>query len=335
MPDIKDDKRMNRIIGRFFSAYRSSKYYFSHRNLHIRLRSINVDRPIFILGVQGGGLTIIAKALQRHKDVIFCKGNNVHWDAAENEMQNYIFDMPEELSLFNNMKFNDKYKTTLFRYWTYALDETINLYRLNPDYIDYDLREKFVRVINKIIRSYAHDLKKCRFIDKSQMFTINILPIYKMLKEYNPYFILVTRNPYAMCKRVVDKYYENPDEHDFSFSHETNLRLCCQHWRNSYTYAIEDGKVVENFKIVKFEDFLISPYDFLKDLCDYVGLDFDTRIVPGPNQKSSVYCQMKSRWYPAKADANNKYIQQLTKDEIVIIKSECDDLIKQFGYDIV
>lgn len=314
---------------------RRKRYIFNIRRLYRPLDSIKIDRPVFFLGVQGGGLTLLVKAFQRHRKICFCKGNSNHWDAADNEMQVNIFDMPEELSLRNNKVYHKKYKTNIFRYWTYALNDTLSLYRLNSEKLSPDLSNSFKKVIRKIISAYAHNPDDCRFIDKSQLFTVNLLSVYRLLKETNPFFVLVVRNPFAMCKRVAEKYYENPNKNNFSFSKETSLRLCCQHWKNSYESALNDGKDVPNVKIVKFEDFLSCPSEFLKEICEFIELEFDTDIVPAPNQKSTIYSQMNSRWYPIRSNSNEKYVNSLTKNDIEIIKEECGELIKEFGYELI
>ncbi|MBC8484920.1 MAG: sulfotransferase domain-containing protein [Bacteroidetes bacterium] len=135
-----------------------------------------------------------------------------------------------------------------------------------------------------------------------------------------------------MCKRVAERYYGNPYKNNFSFSKKTNLQLCCQHWKNSYSYAIEDGKYILNFMVARFEDFLIDPRNFLKEICDFVELEFDEKMVPASNQRSTYFGQMKSRWYPLRQDANSRYLNELTNDEIDIIKLNCGELIDKFGY---
>ncbi|MFC1808682.1 sulfotransferase [Candidatus Omnitrophota bacterium] len=314
------------------SRYRRSKYAFNLRRLYLPTKNVLIDRPIFFLGVQGGGLTLIVKALQRHQNTCFCTGNSHEWDAADNELFTCNKYVPSALSFLNNNVYHPNYKTDFFRYWTYALNDTMDLYRLNPESIDNTVREKFRAVLKRIIRAYAHDVRNCRFIDKSQLYTINARYLYKMLKDTNPYFILVTRDPFAMCKRVAEKYYANPKKNNFTFTHEENLRLCCQHWKNSMDIALTEGTHIPNFKVMKFENFLRDPQTFLQDICAFVDLPFDDKIVPGPNQKSTVFAQMQTRWYPLRKDVNEQYIQTLENNEIKIIEEICGAVAHTCGY---
>ncbi|MBN1492512.1 MAG: sulfotransferase [Candidatus Omnitrophica bacterium] len=319
--------------GAILSRYRRSKYTFNIRRLYVPLKNVSIDRPIFFLGVQGGGLTMIVKALQRHHNTCFCTGNSYAWDAADNEIFTCNKYVPPALSFLNNDVYHPYYKTDYFRYWTYALDDTIDLYRMKSDSIDSGVKDEFRAVLKRIIRAYAHDIHNCRFIDKSQLYTINAHYLYKILEDTQPYFILVTRDPFAMCKRVAEKYYANPKKNNFTFSQEKNLRLCCQHWKNSIEIALKDGEHIPNFKVVQFEQFLKDPRHFLKDICEFVKLPFDETIVPGPDQKNTIFTQMQTRWYPMREDVNEQYIRTLEQDEIKIIEEICGHVAHTCGYE--
>lgn len=322
------------LLRKLIRQFRVKRYTYNLRRLYLRLDDIRIDRPIFVLGVQGGGLTIIMKALQRHSKTCFCLGNSDHWDAADNEMHAYLTDplLPKRFSFVNNPVHHPKYRTNHWRYWTYALDDTIGMYRIAPDSLKAEEARRFRKVIKKAIRAYAHDPNDCRFVDKSQLYTINIAAIQKVLDKARPFFAVITRNPYAMVKRVTERYYENPNRLDFSFSHEESLSFCCQHWRNTYSWALKDGRCVENFALFSFEDFLSDPASLLKSLCVFADLNFNPNIVPAPDQDRTPYAMMPSRWYPIRQNVNQKYLDRLTRREISVIERECGDLALQLGY---
>lgn len=323
-----------KLFRKLIRQFRVQRYQYNLRRLYPRLDDIRIDRPIFLLGVQGGGLTIIMKALQRHSKTCFCLGNSDHWDAADNEMHAYLHDplLPSRFSFINNPHYHPQYRTKHWRYWTYALDDTIGMYRIDPNSLKTEEADRFQKVIKKALRAYAHDPHDCRFIDKSQLYTINIRAVQKALAESDPFFAVVTRNPYAMVKRVTERYYENPKRHGFPFSHEKNLRLCCQHWRNTYSWALRDRPYTENFAVFSFERFLVDPENFLRNLCTFARLNFESAIVPAPGQRPTAYAMMSSRWYPIRKNPNQKYLEKLTPKEISIIERECGDLARKLGY---
>jgi hypothetical protein len=62
-------------------------------------------------------------------------------------------------------------------------------------------------VIQKISLAYADDPDDCRFVDISQLYTVQIPYVAMMLEGCDPRFILASRNPYATCARAVAKEY--------------------------------------------------------------------------------------------------------------------------------
>jgi len=58
------------------------------RLIHTRYGQ-SIDRPIFLLGVQGGGLTLVARMLRRHPYAVSVTGNSTYW-AGPDEMQNVM-----------------------------------------------------------------------------------------------------------------------------------------------------------------------------------------------------------------------------------------------------
>jgi hypothetical protein len=164
------------------------------------LEKISIDRPIFILGVQGGGLTLISRMIRRHPLAVSVTGNSSNW-AGPDEMQNVMGEyLPSTLSgITKKLPKNDKYHQ---RDWLYAIDELIPLYRKTRLDHKPESAIKLKHAIKLCIASYARNPQFARFVDKSQSFTIRLDMIVSMLKELSPKFILITRNPYVLCYRA-------------------------------------------------------------------------------------------------------------------------------------
>ncbi|OGV51865.1 MAG: hypothetical protein A2X49_03600 [Lentisphaerae bacterium GWF2_52_8] len=314
------------------SFLNNRRYDINERLFSWPFDRIKIDRPIFFLGVQGGGLTLIARIFQRHPQIVFCRGNSSTWDNGENEMQVTIPDLPPELSLLTNPHKHPSYPTNLFRYWTYALDDNVANYKHDEKDITPELSARFQRCIKKIIRAYASDPGNCRFMDKSQLYTIEMPFVHEMIRECDPHFILVTRNPYAMCHRVAGKYYMNKRKNNLPFNYEKSIKLCAQHWRNSYSIALADKIHVPHFTMIRFEDFLAKPEETIRELCNFCGLSFEPDMMPAPSQKHSIFNSMTGRWYPLRSDANQSYLKELDSLAKITIKNECDELACLFGY---
>jgi hypothetical protein len=44
---------------------------------------IPLDRPIFVLGLQGGGTTLVTRCLLRHPSAVSMSGNSSYWVATD------------------------------------------------------------------------------------------------------------------------------------------------------------------------------------------------------------------------------------------------------------
>lgn len=91
------------------------------------LDSIPIDRPIFLLGVQGGGLTLIGRMLRRHPHVVSVTGNNSYW-AGPDEMQNVLGPMLPPMLTGLQYKI-PSHPQCPNRDWLYATDDLLPLYR--------------------------------------------------------------------------------------------------------------------------------------------------------------------------------------------------------------
>ena len=67
------------FLSKLNQIYWDLKPVISLRKISYKLKDINVNKPIFILGTQGGGLTLISRILHRHPDTVYCSGNSKFW----------------------------------------------------------------------------------------------------------------------------------------------------------------------------------------------------------------------------------------------------------------
>jgi len=314
--------------------YRTRKIYLSPKILTHKLENIPINNPIFILGVQGGGLTILMKCLQRLDNTCFCHGNQLSWDAADNEMHVCIKDktLPSELSFWQNQHYPETLPSNFYRYWTYATNEAIGTFRLDENSVTEKMTTDFQKMIKKIIRVHAREIETCRFIDKSQLYMVCVSAIAKLLEEAKPYFIVVGRNPLGSVPRTARNYYLNPKKHGYQMDYLKAVRLCAEHWSNSYELALKDGKKIENFKVMKIEDFFDNPKAFLKQFCEFANLEFCEDMLPNANQQPTIFQQMRSRWYPMRKSTTDGFRQSLNSEEKETILELCGEQMRALGY---
>ncbi len=323
----------NKLLNFYLYHWKRSNWIFDPRFHFCDFKNIPIEKPIFLIGNQGGGLTLVSRILRRNPYVISVTGNHIYWSGAD-EMQN-VFEpiLPRELS---GIKFTAPKHSVLTppRSWSYATDELLPLYRNTEKDTNKECEEKLKKIIKYLISRYSlGEEPNYRFIDKSQVFTVKVSFINELLKSYKPKFILITRNPYASCHRAAIGRAGDMERYKKILSHKERLELCAQHWTNSMKCALED-KEKENVKmiIVRFEDILREPEKNLKKICEFSELDFRKDMLPQPEHKIPLGTRFKDRWYPLRPDVNKKYLDKLDGEIISVINKHCEKLVERFGY---
>jgi NAD-dependent dihydropyrimidine dehydrogenase PreA subunit len=301
------------------------------RRFWIDVDTAPIDRPIFLLGVQGGGLTLIARMLRRHPDAVSVTGNSRYW-AGPDEMQNVMgaYLPPELTGLHHKVPPHPGFPR---RDGLYAIDELLPLYRKTDADATVEMSSRFQRAIRLAIAIHAKYPQQARFIDKSQTFTVRLSLVNSLLREHQPYFILVTRNPYAMCYRTAAV--ATPLSR-LDLSLEERLQLAAQHWDNSFRCALADSREVDHFRIIRFEDLLQKPETWLQDICAFAGLSYYPSMLPRLGQHiplgSTGSSKGDHKWYPLRPDVNRSYLKQLEPWMVKIIGSRVGKLARQWWY---
>lgn len=334
----------NKLTRRFWR----SKVYWSPRRLFVPLSKIEIDRPIFILGTQGGGNTLICRVLARHPNVVKMVGNNRFWTGS-NEMHNTNFWhqlgrlkgideklLPEKLTL---MRKEDHPVFGLYKGWVYATDSLYNEYRLTENDYDPESAGLLIERIKISLRAYAQDISSVRFLDKSQTYSLKIPFLRECLDD--PLFILVVRNPYAMCWRAATRVYEKGHENRIKYGGRWNvkmpldkrLEIAAQHWVNTFNTALSDLQNSNDGYILSFEDFLTDAESKLEEILEFVGLEYSPDLLPKPEHRKSLWNDPGYKWYPLRPDVNKRYLGEITSEAVEVIHSYAGVLADRFGYE--
>jgi len=322
------------------NAYWEYKPLWTTRRLTTSLEDIPIDRPIFVLGVQGGGLTLLTRMIHRHRDIVTIGGGRRYW-VGNNEMdKQYIGDLPEAFTLraprfqsptFKTHMRGDEYQHPVFgayRCWVYACDDLLPRYRkAEADWTP--KRERRLRqAIKESIRTYAPDPSSARFLDMSQTFTLKIPLLRKIFPDAQ--FIVQSRNPYAVClKEARDESYEWRRKASMA----TKLWLFSEHWANTYRCALEDLEDVEEALFIRYEDLVQFPEETLKQVLDVAELGFDEDMLPRPHHRLPLGASEGHKWYPIRTGVNKKHLEKLENGQISIIKENVQQIAGRLGYD--
>lgn len=310
-----------------YYLFKRNNWMLDPRLLFKEFKSYEINKPIFLLGNQGGGLTLLSRMLRRHEEIVNCTGNKSYWTGAD-EMQNVFGPiLPFNLTGIK-YKVPDHPIFKSLRGWSYAIDDSIDVYRKTEK----DFNESEKRKLEHLIKYFMYRFgnKTSRFIDKSQVFTVRMSYINSLLKEHKPKFILLTRNPYAEVFRSA----KGPLPYAEISSREEKLKYAAQHWKNSVNAVLEDKRNNPDIDIliVRFEDLLQNPEKNLRKICNHVELEFHEDMLPKPEHTVSFGSRYPGRWYPIMPNINKKYIGNISNKDIDIIRDICGDVAERLGY---
>jgi hypothetical protein len=297
----------------------------------MNLDHIPIDQPIFLLGVQGGGLTLLARMLRRHPQAVSVTGNHKYW-AGPDEMQNVMGDaLPAALTgLHSKIPPHPDFP---FRDGVYAIDQLLPLYRETSKAASPQLRRRFIKLIRLAIAMHAPSPTRARFIDKSQTYTVRLSLLNALLGKCSPYFILLTRNPYASCYRDAARI---KSLQSLDIPLPDRLQLAAQHWSNSFNCALFDAAQVSNFLVQSFEELLRQPTETLERICSFLGLPFQERMLPTLDDVvplgSTGSSKGDHKWYPLRSNVNHKYLNDLEPWMVDVLKPYVGDLAEKWHY---
>lgn len=311
--------------------YHRDRWRFSLRRFGAYVDDIPIDRPIFVLGVQGGGTTLVTRTLLRHPEVVSMGGNSSFWVATDEMgfVRNRMVRLPPTL-------WSSSHRTDLVHPVfgashdsMYASDALYGSYRN----VAGDANERDAAALRRLIREhiavYAHDHRHARFLDKTHTLTLKIPYVEELLRGTSPHYVLVVRDPYSTCYRAIRR---KPPAWASQPPYEEQLRLAAEHWANSVRTALEDGPETGRFTVVRFEDFVRDPEATIRAMCDFTGLSFSDELVPREGQ-SRPFGTLPSdtKWYPLFEDP---WRNRVSAADIEIIDSEVGDVAGELGYAI-
>ncbi|MFT6286158.1 MAG: hypothetical protein ACJA09_000901 [Alcanivorax sp.] len=307
--------------------YRANRWRFGRRFEGGNVAPI--DRPVYLLGTQNGGLTLLARILHRHPQAISVTGDHRYW-AGEDETQDAMADiLPEDFG-WRRVDLPDYPLRN--HSWVYGSDAFLPYYRRRAGETDLAAGARYRRILQSILRMNGPGK---RFIDKSQSLTLRVGALHDALGESDPRFVLVSRDPFAV---VWGQATRNGVVSALSVSLEEKVQICAQHWANSFFAALADAEADPTIKLRhwRFEDILMDPETHVAEICAFTDLRWLPEILPGPNDHvpwgSRIDAFNKRKWYPLRPDVNDRYRTDLPQWAAQIIAKTCGELADRFGY---
>jgi hypothetical protein len=305
------------------------RWRFSPRRFGTAVDDVPIDRPIFLLGTQGSGATLIGRCLRRNPTVVTVSGGWENWTGTDELgiVRNRMARLPRALwgsSLRSDIAdgtFGDGHSGV------FASDELLPAYRATADDADIDQAARFRRLIREHLAVFAPNPMRARFLDKTHAYTVKLPYLAAVLEGTRPLFVLVSRNPYGSCPWMLER---KPPSFRRTLGYEEKLDIVARHWANAHRLVLEDAAEVGDVAVVRFEDFLDDPETTVVALTSYLGLDYAPGMVPAPGQQLPRAALPSDRkWYPLYSDDR---LEQTTAGQRAIVDEHCRDLAARFGY---
>ena len=108
------------------------------------------------------------------------------------------------------------------------------------------------------------------------------------------------------------------------------------HWRVAAKLAhrVRAGDVPGLF--VQFEQLISDPTHVMKDVCDYLEIQFDPNVVLAPTKIGEPWSgnsAAQTAFSKVSAEPVSRWEKELSEDEIGWVEWHCHDLMREFGYE--
>lgn len=211
-----------------------------------------IERPIFVIGCNNSGTTILWQALKQHP---LLSGPDVEGQDLE--------DLPMKLRHFLG-------KAT-FRLWAHPQFK-LSYYLTEADFRQ-DEADKTAEVYGRFVRPGT------RFIEK----TPSNVGRAQLLQAYFPdaYFVPIVRNGYAVAEGTVRKRKDDPDRPQFAGLF-TTIEEAAEQWFRANFFILSQGHFLKRYldPPVKYEDLVADPESVLYRVLQFCDLPTEGFPIP-------------------------------------------------------
>lgn len=273
------------------------------------------DRPVFIVGMPRSGTTLIATMLDAHPRIAISAPESHFLDWWLPEYGHLDLSRPEDFDLFWR-------EFTLDDRWPhYGIErrptrEAI----LARDRVDH--RAFF----DTILRQYAARFGKPRRGEKTPAHFWHLDTLFEWFPDAR--LIFTVRDPRAVVASLV----KVPWHHNYYFAHAQTWRECMKILER----RASDPRVYP----LRYEDLVRDPEGTLRPLCEWLGEDFDPRMIEREgadhrlsHQKDWSFDHQKNALGSINAESLDKWRKQFTPAEVSVIELLTAEHMRKHGYE--
>ncbi len=120
---------------------------------------------------------------------------------------------------------------------------------------------------------------------------------------------------------------------------EKHVYHLAMQWKDEQEKSLALCEEVESVRYIKipYEDFVIDPSVYLKQICSALGLRYESVMLDYASaEESKITAQSGRMWSnlvkPVMTDNSRKYLKELAREDLVIFESVAGDVLDRLGY---
>lgn len=267
-------------------------------------KSYNI-RPVFIVGMNGSGTTMLADSLANHPDLYIFPG--------ETGVLPYYISKLSSFGDLSNISSRKKLADTLGRSWTFWLRNNKHCVILDEK----DLKQSgFDGVVDSLFMYFASSQGKHRWGEKTPMYVQHI----ELLSFYFPYaqFIHIFRDGRDVAQSLHRRYKREP-------------KCTIYRWKKLSAMGRQQGKIIgsDRYMEIKYEELTNNPENTLRNICYFLGLQYNSSLCR--NDSRQMESDKKAKFIVKNSE---KWRYYFSEKQIFDLEQIAGGFLKELGYDV-
>lgn len=269
--------------------------------------------PIFILGVPRSGTTLLRLLLNAHSQIAIC--GEIHFFDQVKEIEKRL---PE----LNNDNLDEFFNYLNNTYSLQKLTRKDELFKNVKELLKKEKKATYEKFYSYLMEEYARLDNKKIIGEKTPQ---NIRYVNDILKMFpNAKIIHIIRDPRAAIASMLKVDWTADD-----------VIINTLKWKIDILFAEDYKKKSLNFKEVYYEKVIEKPEETLKDLCSFIGVEYEDTILEfhkTAKQYIGNQPEKVNTFKPLSSASLSKWKEELSEEQIYIIEKLAGSYLEKIGY---
>lgn len=268
------------------------------------------DNPVFVVGMNGSGTSMLTECLGRHPDLYAFPG--------ETRMIPHFI---KEQERFGDLDDDENFRA----FWDY-INRSVPDFRVfnnqRPPAMPDDWRthpRTLAGIIDAVFRGFAATYGKSRWCEKSPNHSEHILNLGSLFPSSK--FVHIVRDGRDCAASTNRRQFRNPN-------------LAIYRWRRIVAEAKRQGTSLGNrYFELRYEDLTSDPERWMRQICDFLDLSFDPRVLESTMPQSAKSASLESGQVGSIEPNSRKYRRHFTPKQVASLERISGAFLRELGYE--